>query len=248
MSQYFPKPCEPFGGDINVKVDLSNYATKTGLKNISHVDASNFAMKANLAGLKTEVHKIDADRLKPVPDDLAKLSNVVKNDVTKKTAYDKLVSKVDNIDNTGLVLKTTYDTDKSGLKKKISGADKKIPDVSSLFTKTIFNAKVTKIENKIPSITSLATNLSFVENNIPDVSGLVKKTDFNAKITEVENKIPSITTLATNSALTAVENKIPDVSSLVAKTDFDAKLKAISDRVTKNKSKHLLVENELKKF
>ena len=84
MSQYFPKPYEPFGGDINVKVDLSNYATKTNLKNISHVDVSSFVLKSNLLSLKTEVDKIDADKLKTVPVDLAELSNVVKNDVVKK--------------------------------------------------------------------------------------------------------------------------------------------------------------------
>ena len=78
MSKYFPKPYEPFGGDINVKVDLSNYATKTDLKNVSHVDVSNFALKSNLASLKTEVAKIDADKLKTVLVDLAKLSNVAK--------------------------------------------------------------------------------------------------------------------------------------------------------------------------
>ena len=77
---------------------------------------------------------------------------------------------------------------------------------------------------------------------------MVKKTDFNSMITEVEGKIPSISGLATSSALTAVENKIPDVSSLITKTDFDSKLKAISDRATKNKSKHLLVEDKLKKL
>ena len=71
MRQYFPKPYEPFGGDINVKVDLSNYATKTDLKNVSHVDVSSFALKLNLASLKTEVDKIDIDKLTPVPNDLA---------------------------------------------------------------------------------------------------------------------------------------------------------------------------------
>ena len=75
-----------------------------------------------------------------------------------------------------------------------------------------------------------------------------KRTDFNSKITEVERKIPSISGQATNSALTAVENKIPKVTSLVTKTDFDAKFKAISDRVTKNKTKDLLLDNELKKI
>ena len=84
MSQYFPKPYEPFSRDINSKVDLSNYATKVDIKNISHVDTSSFALKTNLAGLKTKVDKLDIDKLKSVPIDLSKLSNVVKNDVVKK--------------------------------------------------------------------------------------------------------------------------------------------------------------------
>ena len=116
MSQYFPKPYEPFGGDINVKVDLSNYATKTDLKNVSHVDAGSFALKLNLAKLKTEVDKLDIDKLTPVPIDLANRSHLVRNDV-KKTEYNKLVTKVDNVDTRGFVLKTTYDTDKSDLEK-----------------------------------------------------------------------------------------------------------------------------------
>ena len=91
MSQYFPKPYEPFGGDINVKVDLSNYATKADIKNISHVDTSSFALKTNLANLKTETDKLDIDKLAPVPVDLSKLSDLVKNDVVKKTVYDKIV-------------------------------------------------------------------------------------------------------------------------------------------------------------
>ena len=84
MSQYFPKSYEPFGGDINVKVDLSNYATRSNLKNISHIDVSSYALKSNLASLKTKVDKLDIDKLTPVPNDLTKLSNVVKNDVVKK--------------------------------------------------------------------------------------------------------------------------------------------------------------------
>ena len=84
MSQYFPKPYKPFGGDINVKVDLSNYATKADIKNISHVDASSFALKTNLASLKTEADKLDIDKLVSVPVDLSKISDVVKNDVVKK--------------------------------------------------------------------------------------------------------------------------------------------------------------------
>ena len=84
MSQYFPKPYEPFSGDINVKVDLSNYATKADIKNISHVDTSKFALKSNLASLKTEVDKLDIDKLITVPVDLSKLSDVVKNDFVIK--------------------------------------------------------------------------------------------------------------------------------------------------------------------
>ena len=119
MSQYFPKPHEPFGGDINLKVDLSNYATETDLKNISHIDVSSYALKSNLASLKTEVDKLDIDKLTPVPGDLAKLSNVVKNDVVKKTEYDKLVAKVNDIDTTNFVSKTKYEKDGSDFENKI---------------------------------------------------------------------------------------------------------------------------------
>ena len=83
MSQYFPKPFRSFGGNINVKVDLSNYATKTDLKNVTHVDTSNFALKANFDSLKAEVGKLGIARLASVPADLRKLSDVVKNDVVK---------------------------------------------------------------------------------------------------------------------------------------------------------------------
>ena len=86
MSQYFPKPYEPFGGDINVKVDWSNYAATTDIKNILHIYTSSFALKSNLASLKTEVDKLDINKLVPVPVDLSKLSEVVKNDV-KKTIW-----------------------------------------------------------------------------------------------------------------------------------------------------------------
>ena len=105
MNKYFPKFYRHFRRDINVKVDLSNYATKTDLKNVSRANVSSFALKSNLASLKTEVDKIDADKLKTVPVDLAKLSYVVKNDVVKKTEYSKLVTKVDNIDTTNFVKK-----------------------------------------------------------------------------------------------------------------------------------------------
>ena len=93
MTQYFPKPLRSFGGNINVKVDISNDATKTDLKNVTHVDTSNFALKTNLARLKTEADKLDIDKLAPVPVDLSKLSDFVQNDVVKKTVYDNWLQK-----------------------------------------------------------------------------------------------------------------------------------------------------------
>ena len=146
MSQYFPKPYEPFGGDINVKVDLSNYATKADIKKNSLVDTSSFALKTNLANLKTEVNKLDIDKLKPVPVDLSKLSDIVKNDVVKKDVYDKLVAKVNSIDTKGFVLETKYDTDKSELENKI-------PDVNNFVKKV----KLTKLKKKILDVSNLAT-------------------------------------------------------------------------------------------
>ena len=180
MSQYFPKPFRHFGGDINVKVDLSNYAIKTDLKNVTDVDASSFALKTNLANLKTEVDKLNIEKLAPVPVDLSKLNDVVKNDVIKNTVYDKLVAKVDNIDTSHFVLKTKYNTGKTELEKKI-------PDVTDLVKKV----NLTELENKILDISNLATKaaLTTVENKTPDVSSLVKKTGSNTKVTEIENKL-----------------------------------------------------------
>ena len=118
MSEYFPKP-QSHEENIKVKIDLSNYATKEDIKNITHIDTPSFALKTNLSSLKTEVDKLDINKLVPVPTDLSKLSNVVKNDVVKKTAYNKLVAKVDNIDTNDFVLKTKYNTDKAELEKTI---------------------------------------------------------------------------------------------------------------------------------
>ena len=118
MSQYFPTPFRSFGGNITVKVDLSNYATKTDLKIVTHVDTSRFALKTNLANLKTEVDKLDIDKLALVLVDLSELNDAVKNDVVKKAVYDKLVAKVNNIDTSDFVLKSKYQTDKRELEKK----------------------------------------------------------------------------------------------------------------------------------
>ena len=122
-------------------------------KNISHIDNSNFALKSNLASLKAEV-----DKLAPVPNYLAKLNNVVKNDVVKKTEYNKFVTKLDNIDTTKFFSRIKYQNDGSDLEKKISDVDKKITHVSGLVKKTDFNAKITEVERKIPSISGLATS------------------------------------------------------------------------------------------
>ena len=180
MSQYFLGRYEPFGGDINVKVGISNYATKADIENISHVDTLSFALKTNLASLRTEVDKLDIDKLVPVPVDFCKLSDVVKNDVIKKTVYDKLVNKINNTDNSAFVLKTKYDTDKSELENKI-------PDTSGPLKKTDYNTKIIEIEVKISNVSSLATKtaLTTVENKIPYVSNLVNKTDYNTKVTEI---------------------------------------------------------------
>ena len=120
------------------KLFLSNYATKTDLKNISHIDVSSYALKSNLANLKTEVDKLDVDKMTSVLIDLAKLSNVVKNDVVKKTEYDQLVNKVNVIDNINFASKTKYEKDGSDFEDKIDKIEKKIPDVSNL-------VKITKI-------------------------------------------------------------------------------------------------------
>ena len=131
--------------DINVNVDLSNYATKADLKNATGIDTSKLAAKSDLASLKAEVDKLDIDKLIPVPLDLRKLSDLVKNDVNKKTVYDKLVAKGNNIDTSGFVLKTKYNTDQSEIEKKI-------PNTSGLVKKLDYTTKITEIENKTASI------------------------------------------------------------------------------------------------
>ena len=189
---------------------------KTDIKNISQVDTSSFALKTNLTSLKTEVDKLGTDKLVPIPVDLSKLSDVVKNDVVKITLYNKLAAKVDDIDTSDFMLKTNYNT-------KITELENEIPDTSSLAKKTNYNTKITELENKIPDTSGLVkktnynTKITELENKIPDTSGLVKKTNYNTKINELENKIPGISNLATKTALTTVENKIPSVSNLVKK-------------------------------
>ena len=166
MSQYFPKPYEPFGGDINVKVDLSNYATKTDIKNISHIDTSSFALKSNLASLKTEVDKLDINKLKSLPNNLSNLkSKVDKLDIDKLVPVPVDLSKLSNVVKNEVVKKTEYNA-------KIKNIEDKIPDISNLATKTILNTKINEVKAEIPSISSLVTTsaLTAVENKIPTLS------------------------------------------------------------------------------
>ena len=192
---YYP-PYRSFSNNIKVKLDLTNYATKDDVKNITHVDVSSYATKNNLASLKTEVDKIDTDKLKTVPADLAKLSNVVKNDIVKKTDHStKLTSieaqitgltknTVDNladitklkaIDTNSFVVKTKFSADINTLDDKIDCVEKKIPDISGLATKTslnsylqtsTFNSKVTEVENKIKAADIIAKSANTKANTI----------------------------------------------------------------------------------
>ena len=152
------------------------------------------------------------------------MSNVVKNEIAKKTDFSA----------DDFVTRTKFSTDNNALDDKIDKVEKKIPDVSSLETRR--------------NVTTLVENLDYrideVKKKIPDISGLASRTE----LTAVENKIPDVSGLATAYALTAVENEIPDINSLITKTDFDTKLKNVSDRVTNNKSKDILLDNELKKL
>ena len=248
-SQYFPKPYELFGGDINVKSDLLNYAIKADIKYISYVDTSSFALKTNLANLETEGDKLDIDKLGLVTADLSKLSDVVKKDVVKKDVFDKLVAKVNSIDTSGFILKTKYDTDESELENKT-------PDTSGLGKKTDYDSKISEIEGKIFDVTNLPTKpaLTTVENKTPDVSNLVKKTDYFTKVTEIENKLNNhnhdkyIDTQGFNKLAADVFNARLLQANLVAKTDFDDKLSNLSRKITSNKTKHVLAEKEFRKL
>ena len=159
MTTYYP-PYKRSSNNVKVELDLTNYATKTDLKNITHVDVSSFASKTNLAALKTEVDKIDADKLKTAPIDLDRLSNLVKNDVVKKTDYNAKVTNIESqiagvtkntlvnladitkpkaIDTNSFVTRIKFSADTNSLDDKIDGVEKEIPDISGLATKTSLN-------------------------------------------------------------------------------------------------------------
>ena len=215
MSKYFP-PYNNSSENIKVELDLSNYATKKDIKDITHVDASGFASKTNLAALKTKVDKIDTDKLKTVPNDLAKLSNVVKNDAVKKTDYNSLKSKIDGIDVSKYVGRTKYETDRKDIYDKIDTVEKKIPILTDFVTTACFNHEkklltaLATVENKIPDVSASATKTS--------LSSLLPITTFNCKVTELEGKV------------TTVDNKF---SRFVKKTDYGAEItKFENDYVT----------------
>ena len=175
---------------------------------------------------------------------MSNLSDVVKNDVVKKAVYDKLAAKVNNIDTTGFVLKTKYDTDKTELEKKI-------PNATDFVKKTNF----TELEEKIPDVSSLQTKtaLTAAENKKPDASDLVKKANYDTKISEIEKKLTDynydkyITAPKDNTLTASVFNAWVAQANLITNTDFDVKLLSLNRKITENKSKHLFVENELKK-
>ena len=156
MNKYFPS-YNNSKGKIKVELDLSNYATKDDVKNITHVDVSSFASKTNLAALKTEVDKFDRDKLKTTPTDLAKLTNAVDNELVKRTVYNAKVTAIESqiarvtqsatnnlaeiaklkaVDTRNFVTRTKFSANTNSLHDKIDKVDKKIPDISGLATKT----------------------------------------------------------------------------------------------------------------
>ena len=251
MTTYYP-PYKSSSNNVKVELDLTNYATKTNLKIITHVDVSSFANKTNLAALKTEVDKIDVDKLKTTPTDLAKLSNVVKNDVVKKTDYNTKVTSieaqiaglskntVDNladitklkaIDTNSFVTRTKFSAGTNALDDKIDGVEKKKTDISGLATKTslndylptsTFNSKVTEVENKIKSADIIAKSANTKANTIKS-----DLTDY-AKKADVAKVITTIKNdYVTNASLS---NQINDLKSQHIATEV-----TVIDNKTKKK-------------
>ena len=225
MSTYYP-PYKSSSNNIKIELDLANYATKTDSKNVTHVDVSSFASKSNLAPLKTEVDKIDVDKLKTTPIDLAKLSNVVKNNIVKKTDYNAKVTSIG-----GQIVEITKNTigNLAGITKL------KAADTNSFVLETKLASDVTTLENKTDT----------VEKEIPDISGLATKTSlnsylqtstFNSKVTEVENKIKSADIIA-KSANTKANTVRSDLTGYAKKADAATDITSIkTDYVTNSQS------------
>ena len=262
MSYYLP--CKSSSNNIKVELDLTNYATKADLKNITHVDVSSFATKTDLAALKTEVDKTDTDKLKTAPTDLPKLINAIENDVVKKTDYNTKVTSieaqiagltvntVDNladitklkaIDTNIFVLKTKLASDVTTLVNKIDTLDKKIPDISGLATKTslnaylqtsTFNSKVTEVESKIKDVNIIAKSANTKVNTIR--SNLTAY----AKEADVATDITAIKNdYVTNASLSSQLN---DLKSQHIATEVTG----IENKTKKNASDILALENKLK--
>ena len=260
---YYP-PYKSSCNNIKVELDLSNYATKNDLKNITHVDVSSFASKTNLAALKTEVDKIDTYKLKTAPTDLAKLTNAIENDLVKKTVYNTKVTSietqiagltkniVDNladtiklkaIDNNSFVTRSKFSADTNALDDKIDGVEKKIPDISRLATKTslnsylqtsTFNSKVTKVESKIKDADIIAESANTKANTIRS-----NLTSYATKA-DVATDITAIKNdYVTNASLSSQLNDVKSQHIATEVTGIDNKTK-------KNASDILALENKLK--
>ena len=201
---------------------------KYDLKNITHTDVSSFASKTNLSALKTKVDKIDIDKLKTVPDDLAKLSTVVKNEVVKKTDFSA----------NDYVKKTKFSSDINSLNDKIEKVEKKISDVSSLETKTNVTVLVKNLDNRIDGlkIKDYAKKTS--------LSGYMLTSDFNTKSTELQNKIKDPVTKA-NTVKSDLNDyaKKTDVANDITtiKNDYVSNV-SLTSRLNDLKSQHIVTE------
>ena len=177
MSEYFSEP-KSLGGKVKVELDLSNYATKKDLKNATGVDTSSFAKKVDLANLKSDVGKLDIDKLKNLPTNLNNSkSKVDKLDIVKLVPIPVDLSKLSYVAKNNVVRKDVY-------KAKIKNIEDKIPDTTNLATNASLNAKTNEVKDEIPSITNLATNIALTtaKNKIPSVSNLVKKPTLTQKL------------------------------------------------------------------
>ena len=234
MNTYYP-PYKSASSNIKVELDLTNYATKAELKNITHTYVSSFASKTNFAALKTEVDKIDVDKLKTVPGDLVKLSHVAKNEIVKKTDFS-----VDDY-----VKKTKFSGDIISLNDKIDKAEKKIPDVSSLETKRNVTTLVKNLDNRIDSLKIKEYAKKTILNNYMLTS------DFNTKSTELENKIKYADIIA-KSAVTKPNSIKSNLNDYAKKTDVANDITTIKNdyvsnasltsRLTDLKSQHIASE------
>ena len=222
---YYP-PYKSSSNNIKVKLDLTNYATKTDLKNITHVDVSSFASKTNLAALKTEVDKLDVDKLKTAPVDLAKLTNAVENDLVQKTVYKTKVTSIE-AQITGLTKNTV---DNLADITKLKAIDTKL---NSYLQTSTFNSKVTEVEKKIKAADIIAKSANTKANTIrSDLTAYAKKTDVATDITAIKSDY------VTNASLTSQLNDLKSQHITTEVTGIDNKTK-------KNASDILALENKL---